>query len=112
MNFVSWVVHSISQYVSEHLSESCPRSSEFVLTSGIRAVDRGEKPEKMPRRGETLIQSERLSTDESTKNVEVIVPTPLTQLSATNYRHMAMRMEVHLDAQGLWEAVTGTKTNR
>ena len=65
----------------------------------------------MPRRGETSIQSERVSTDESTKKVEVIVPTPLTQLSATNYRHWAMRMEVHLDAQGLWEAVSGIETN-
>ena len=70
-----------------------------MLTSGIRAVDRGEKPEKMPRRGETLIQSERLSTDESTKKLEVIVPTPLTQLLARNYCEWEMRMEVHLDAQ-------------
>ena len=50
--------------------------------------------------------------DESIKKVEVVVPTPLMQLSAMNYRHWAMRMEVHLDAQGLWEAVTGTKINR
>ena len=83
-----------------------------VLTSGIKAVVRGEKPEKMPRRGETSIQNERASTDDSIKKMEVIVPTPLTQLSATNYRHWAMRMEVHHDAQGLWEAVTGTETNR
>ena len=83
-----------------------------MLTSGIRAVDSGEKPQEMPRRGETSIQSERASTDVSIKKMEVIVPTPLTQLSATNYRHSAMRMEVHLDAQGLWEAVTVTETNR
>ena len=36
----------------------------------------------------------------------MVVLTPLTQLSATNYRHWAMRMEVHFDAQGLWEAIT------
>ena len=42
---------------------------------------------KMPRRGETFIQSERASTDESIKKVEVVVLTPLTQLSAMNYRH-------------------------
>ena len=29
-----------------------------------------------------------------------------------NYRHWAMIIEVHLDAQCLWEAVTGTDTNR
>ena len=66
----------------------------------------------MPRRGETSIQNERATTNDSIKKMEVIVPTPLTQLSATNYRHWAMRMEVHLDAQGLWEAVIRTKTNR
>ena len=42
----------------------------------------------------------------------MVAPTPLTQLSATNYRHWAMRMEVHLDAQGLWEAILGTDTKR
>ena len=66
----------------------------------------------MPRREETLIKSERVLTDESTKKVEVIVPTPLTQVLAMNYRQWAMRMEVHLDAQGLWEAVTRIETNR
>ena len=66
----------------------------------------------MPRRGETSIQSERATTDESVKKIEVVVPMPLTQLSATNYRHWAMRMEVHLDAQGLWEIVARTETNR
>ena len=66
----------------------------------------------MPRRGETYIQIERASTDDFIKKMEVIVLTPLTQLSAMNYRHWAMSMEVHLDAQGLWEVVTGTETNR
>ena len=85
----------------------------FVLASGIRARDRGARPvKKMPRRGETSIQSERVSTDESTKKVEVIILTALMQILVTNYRHWAMRMEVHLDAQGLWEAVTGTEMNR
>ena len=66
----------------------------------------------MPRRGETSIQGERATTDETVKKIEVVVSTPLTQLSATNHRHWAMRMEVHLDAQGLWEVVTNTNTNR
>ena len=67
---------------------------------------------KMPRRGETSTQGEKSTTGEAVKKFEVVAPTPLTQLSATNYRHWAMRMEVHLDAQGLWEAVLGTDTNR
>ena len=70
------------------------------------------RPAEMPRRGETSIQSERATTDESVKKIEVVVPTPLTQLSATNYCHWGMGMEVHLDAQGLWEAVTGSNTNK
>ena len=66
----------------------------------------------MPRRGETSTQGEKSMTGEAVKKFEVVTPTHLTQLSATNYRHWAMRMEVHLDAQGLWEAVLGTDTNR
>ena len=83
-----------------------------VLTSGIRASDLRETYGKMPRRGEAVSQGERASTSDSVKKLEVVAPTPLTQLSAMNYRHWAMRMEVHLDAQGLWEAVLGTDTNR
>ena len=83
----------------------------MVLTSGIKAVVCEEKPEKIPRRGETSIQNERASTDDSIKKMEVIILTPLTQPSAMNYCHWAMRMEVHLDAQGLWEAITRTKMN-
>ena len=59
-----------------------------------------------------MAQGERASTSEVVKKLEVVAPTPLTQLTAMNYRHWAMRMEVHLDAQGLWEAVLGTDTNR
>ena len=58
------------------------------------------------------MQGESSMTDESVKKIEVVIPTPLTQLSLTNYRHWAMRMEVHLDAQGLWETVAETETHR
>ena len=57
------------------------------------------------------MQGEKTMTDESVKKIEVVVPTPLTQLSATNYQLWAMRMEVHLDAQGLWKPFSGTETN-
>ena len=66
----------------------------------------------MPRRGETSTQGEKSTTSEMVKKFEVVAPMPLTQLSATNYHYWAMRMEVHLDAQGLWEAILGTDTNR
>ena len=35
-------------------------------------------------------------TDDSVKKIEVVVSTPLTQLSAMNYRHWALCMEVHM----------------
>ena len=62
----------------------------------------------MPRRGELSTQGEKTMTDESVKKIKVVVPMPLTQLSTTNYRHWVMRMEVHLDAQVLWEVVAET----
>ena len=74
----------------------------FALKSGIRAPDRYETCGKMPRRGETSTQGEKATTEETVKKIEVVTLTNLTQLSATNY----------LDAQGLWEAVLGTDTNR
>ena len=83
-----------------------------VLTSGIRAPDHRETCWKMSRRGETSTQGEKSTTGETVKKIEVVALTPLTQLSTTNYLHWAMRMEVHLDAQGLWEAVLCTNTNR
>ena len=66
----------------------------------------------MPQRGETSMQEERTTADDSVKKIEVVVPTSLTKISVTNYQHWAMRMEVHLDAQGLQETVAGTETNR
>ena len=70
------------------------------------------RPYILGRRGEPLIQRKRATTNELVKKIEVVVPTPLTQLSATNYIHWAMRMKVQLDAQGLWETVAETKMNR
>ncbi|XP_078440532.1 uncharacterized protein LOC144710594 [Wolffia australiana] len=66
----------------------------------------------MPKHGEPSTQGEKTTPDDSMRKLEVVVPTPLTQLSAMNYRHWAMRMEVHLDAQNLWDMVAGTETNR
>ena len=51
------------------------------------------------------MQGEKTTTDESVKKIEVPVPMPLMQVPTTNYRHWMMRMEVHLDAQGLWEVI-------
>ena len=55
-------------------------------------------PAEMLRRGESSMQGERTTTNELVKKIEVVISTPLTQLSVMNYHHWAMRMEVHLDA--------------
>ena len=63
-------------------------------------------------KGESSIQGEKSTTGESDKKIKVVLLTPLIQLSTTNYRHWAMRMEVHLDAQWFWEVVAIMETNR
>ena len=40
------------------------------------------------------------------------VTTLIFSLTSTNYRLWAMRMEVYLEAHGLWEVITGTETNQ
>ena len=66
----------------------------------------------MLRRRESLAQGEKSMANKSIKKIEVVVPMALTQILVTNYRHWAMRMEVHLDAQGLKEVVARTERNR
>ena len=40
------------------------------------------------------------------------VTSSIFSLTSTNYRLWAMRMEVYMEAHGLWESITGTETNR
>ena len=40
-----------------------------------------------------------------------VVTTSIFLLTSKNYRLWAMRMEVYLEAHGLWEVITGTETN-
>lgn len=63
------------------------------------------------RREESLSQGEKSMIDDVSKKVKVMVPTPLMQLLANNYWYWATRMEVHLNAQGLWEVVAETEIN-
>ncbi|XP_078437648.1 uncharacterized protein LOC144708270 [Wolffia australiana] len=66
----------------------------------------------MPKRVESLMQAGKCTAEDFVWKLEVVVPTPLMQLSVMNYWHWAMRVEVHLDAQNLWDVVAGTETNR
>ena len=38
---------------------------------------------------------------------EMAAPTPTLKLSKTSYRVWSMTMEVYLDSQDLWQAITG-----
>ncbi|XP_078443602.1 uncharacterized protein LOC144713017 isoform X2 [Wolffia australiana] len=102
------------QAQAEKILARCLQLGVAALRSNLAAVDVVELVGSitMPKRGESSNQGEKNTSDDSTRKLEVGVPTPLNQLSATNYRHWAMRMEVHLDAQNLWEVVAGTETNR
>ena len=58
------------------------------------------------------------SASDSNNAIQEIVPrikavtSSIFSLTSTNYRLWALRMEVYLEAHGLWEAITGTETNR
>ena len=43
---------------------------------------------------------------------KILVVVPSSLLCESNYHHWTMKMEVHLDAQCLWEVVVRTKVNR
>ena len=68
----------------------------------------------MPRRGETTSEFGRASYEKEFGAANVgfsrgmgdpISPSPLHVLSKTNYPFWAIRMQVHLEAYGLWEAI-------
>ena len=68
----------------------------------------------MPRRGETTSKFGRASFEKELRAVNVgfsrgmgdpISPSPLQVLLKTNYPVWEIRMQVHLEAYGLWEAI-------
>ena len=65
---------------------------------------------KMPKR-------EGSSGGDSNTAIQELVPridtmtSSIFSLTSSNYRLWAMRMEVYLEAHGLWESITGTETN-
>ena len=88
-------------------------SSKFCIqidlspTSGIRA---SFKIVEMPKKGGSS-GSDSNTIQELVPRIEA-VPSSIFALTSTNYHLWAMRMEVYLEAHGLWDSITGTETNR
>ena len=66
---------------------------------------------KMPKRGGSSGSDANTAIQELVPRIEAVTSS-IFSLTSTNYRLWAMRMEVYLEAHGLWESITGTETNR
>ena len=65
----------------------------------------------MPKRGGSSAHDSNAAIQEIVPRIEAVTAS-IFSLTSTNYRLWAMRMEVYLEAHELWEAITGTETNR
>ena len=65
----------------------------------------------MPKKGSSSRSDANAAIQELVPRIEAVTSS-IFALTSTNYRLWAMRMEVYLEAHGLWEAITGTETNR
>ena len=68
----------------------------------------GSNTVEMQKRGGSSANDSSSAIQEIVSRIEASI-FPLT---STNYRLWAMRIEVYLEAHGLWEAITRTKTNQ
>ena len=66
---------------------------------------------EMPKRGDSSSNDSSSAIQEIVSRIEAVTAS-IFSLTSTNYLLWAMRMEVYLEAHGLWEAITGTETNR
>ena len=66
---------------------------------------------KMPKKGGSSGSDANTAIQELVPRIEAVTSS-IFALTSTNYRLWAMRMEVYLEAHGLWESITGTETNR
>ena len=66
---------------------------------------------KMPKRGGSSGGDSNTAIQELVPRIEAVTSL-IFSLTSTNYRMWVMRMEVYLEAHGLWESITGTETNR
>ena len=66
---------------------------------------------KMPKRGGSSVSDSNTQIEELVPIIEAVTSS-IFSLTSTNYRLWAMRMEVYLEAHGLWESITVTGTNQ
>ena len=66
---------------------------------------------EMLKRGGSSASDSNTTVQEIVPKIEAVTAS-IFSLTSTNYRLWAMRMEVYLEAHGLWEAITETETNR
>ena len=65
----------------------------------------------MPKKGSSSGSDANATIQELVPRIEAVTSS-IFALTSTNYRLWAMRMEVYLEAHGLWDSITGTETNR
>ena len=66
---------------------------------------------KMPKRGGSSASDSNTAIQELVPRIEAVTAS-IFSWTSTNYRLWEMRMEVYLEAHGLWEAITGTETKQ
>ena len=66
---------------------------------------------KIPKKEGSFRCDSNTAIQELVPRIEAVTPS-IFSLTSTNYRLWAMKMEVYLEAHGLWESITGTETNR
>ena len=66
---------------------------------------------KMPKRGGSSASDSNTVIQELVPRIEAVMAL-IFSMTPTNYHLWEMRMEVYLEAHGLWEAITRTKTNQ
>ena len=65
----------------------------------------------MPKKGSSSGSDANAAIQELVPRIEAVTSS-IFALTSSNYRLWAMRMEVYLEAHGLWDSITGTETNR
>ena len=66
---------------------------------------------KMPKRGGSSGGDSNTAIQELVPRINAVTSS-IFSLTSTNYHRWAMRMEVYLEAHGLWESITRTETNQ
>ena len=88
------VCEALRLLFSSMVSEHCIRFRELWKTT---------------RRAESSSQVGKSPVYEDVPKIEVFVPSLI--LCESNHRHWSMKMEVHTEAQALWEVAHGTNVN-